>query len=97
MSMDDRPFRPDWYSPTGVTIKTCMASKGVSREHLSHALGESDNGYVDSLLDGSGVVGPESAKVLASVLGATAEFWIRRDDRYWADRRRIEAERGTDE
>lgn len=84
--MDDRPFRPDWYSPTGDTIKTCMASKGVS-----------DNGYVDSLLDGSGVVRPESAKVLASVLGATAEFWIRRDERYWADRRRIEAERGTGE
>lgn len=90
MNQDDREFKPDWYSPTGVTIRECMRIKGMTREQLSCRLGESDNNFVDALLDGDAVVGKDVATVLASAFGATPEFWVRRDERYWADRKRIE-------
>lgn len=92
---NDREFRPDWYSPTGDTVREWMRLKGVSREHLSCCLGEADNGFIDALLSGTAAVSPGTAVALASALGGTADFWLRRDARYWADKARIDAERGS--
>lgn len=85
-----RPFSPDWYSPTGDSVKLAMLDKGVTREQLSCAMGEADDEWVDLLLEGEVSVTPRAATVLATVLGGTQSFWLRRDARYWEDRRRIE-------
>ena len=89
MKDDDRPFTPDWFSPTGDTIRECMKLRGVSREELSCHLGKADNEFVDALLDGASSVSRRTAVVLADVLGSTAEFWLKRDATYWADRKRL--------
>ncbi len=85
-----RPFRPDWYSPTGHSVKSAMEAKGISREYLSCALGEADNDWLDLLLEGAVTVTPRTATVLASELGGTQSFWLRRDAKYWEDRLRID-------
>jgi len=88
---EDRPFLPDWYVPTGHTVRHYMTIRGVSKEYLSHAMGEADNDFLDALLDGDAPVGPNTARILWSVFGVPSEFWLRRDERYWTDRRRIES------
>lgn len=93
MSEDEREFKPDWYSPTGVTVRECMELRGISKEQLSCMLGETNNDYVDALLDGEAPVGRSSAVTLATALGATPYLWLSLDNHYWTERRRIESSR----
>lgn len=93
MNDDSREFRPDWSSPTGVTVAECMRIHGVSREQLSCHLGEEDNEFVDALLVGEAVVGPETAKGLSAAFGGSVGFWLMRDGKYWQARNRIEGGR----
>jgi plasmid maintenance system antidote protein VapI len=84
------PFVPDWCSPTGDTIRTAMEDLGISKDYLSCCLGDGSNDHLNALLNGEVMLGDYSAGVLAKVLGSTKEFWLRRDARYWYDRKRLE-------
>lgn len=73
-----RQFRPDWASPPGDTIKDCLEVKGMSKEDFATAMGLTNN-EVDQLLEGRMRVKSILAEKLASTLGSTLAFWLRRD------------------
>ncbi len=75
--LDDR----NWVSAPAVTMLAQMRRRGVPAELLSAAL---DGGVarLRALLEGSEAIDPATAEVLASLLGAGREFWLRRQHQF---------------
>ncbi len=86
-------FIPDWYVPTGAFIRDLMEEFGISKEYLSHSLGEADNDYVDCLLAGEATVGKHAASTLSIVFGGSPELWLKLDEHYQAELLRIDGVR----
>ena len=82
-------FLPDWYSPTGHTIRTCLEEKGISAAQFAAKLGRPAD-FVLGLLDGTEPVTEDLAGQLASIIGSTKQFWLRREATYRADKARID-------
>lgn len=71
--LDDR----DWVSAPAVTILAQMRRRGVPAGLLAAAL-DGGAARLRALLEGSDAIDPPTAEVLASLLGAGREFWLRR-------------------
>ncbi|HEY2710797.1 MAG TPA: ImmA/IrrE family metallo-endopeptidase [Caulobacteraceae bacterium] len=74
-------FAPDWSSPPGDTIKDALACRNLTADGLASALRLSSSS-VARLLSGELVIDAAVAGGLASVLGGSRHFWLRREAFY---------------
>lgn len=75
--VDDR----DWVSAPAVTMLAQMRRRGVSAGLLAAAL-DGGAARLRTLLEGSEPIDAATAEVLASLLGAGREFWLRRESQF---------------
>lgn len=85
---EDRPFTPDWYSPTGHTIKWLIEHRKIPVSELAEKLDKPVD-WCERLLIGDERIDSEMAGKLADFLGSTQGFWERREATYRKDRKRI--------
>lgn len=74
-------FEPMWAVPPGKTISDLMKSKGISSQCLSK-LADMSQEAVDQLLVGKHILDFAVASRLASIFGASADFWLHRERQY---------------
>jgi len=75
-------FNPDWYSCPGDTIRDILRERGMSAMAFKQQTGLSA-GYVQHLLAGLAAITPPIADLLSKTLGASPQFWLKRDRTYW--------------
>lgn len=83
-------FTPDWASAPGESIADVLDERGIPLEAFAKAL-RCTPARADALIRGHAVITPDIARLLASVLGGSAQFWERRESQYREDLRRLEA------
>jgi plasmid maintenance system antidote protein VapI/Zn-dependent peptidase ImmA (M78 family) len=88
---DSTPFTPGWASPPGATIATILRERGLGHQEFAHRL-RTTVADIDDLLRGAASITSNLAGQLATVLGASAAFWTRREEQYRADLARLERE-----
>lgn len=76
-------FEPDWLSPPGESIEESLSDRGWTQAELAVRLNMSPK-FVNQLVRGKATLGAETAVALATVIGSTAEFWLRREATYRA-------------
>lgn len=74
-------FAPMWAVPPGRTISDLMKSKGIASTRLAHLVEMTEDDF-DSLLIGECTLTARVAARLAAVLGASVNFWLRREEQY---------------
>jgi len=74
-------FSPAWAVPPGRTISDLLASKKVSPEDAARSMELSEEEF-DDLLLGKSSLTAKVANRLEVVLGASAAFWLRREEQY---------------
>ncbi len=75
------PFKPDWASPPGETIRDAMVEKNLSAHRLGLHLDLAPRD-VRGLLAGRLRISAELAGLLARYVGGSQKFWIRREAHY---------------
>jgi plasmid maintenance system antidote protein VapI/Zn-dependent peptidase ImmA (M78 family) len=88
---DTRPFTPDWVSPPGETIAAVLSERGLTFDDFARII-RRPPGDVEQLIDGEATLTADLARLLADTLGASAEFWTRREVRYRQDLERLREE-----
>lgn len=83
-------FRPDWTSTPGDTIADILRERQLSLVEFAKLMGQTTQ-EITNLLQGRAMVTIAIARRLASVLGASIEFWMSRDFQYREDLARIQA------
>ncbi|CAB3744559.1 ImmA/IrrE family metallo-endopeptidase [Paraburkholderia rhynchosiae] len=74
-------FAPLWAVPPGRTISDLMKSRGIASTHLARSVDMSDDDF-GNLLKGTYVLTAPIAKRLEAELGASAGFWLCREEQY---------------
>src|SRR5690242_3016464 len=74
-------FSPNWGSPPGDTIAEVLRQKGMSVIDLARHISKPE-AVVRDLIQGNGAIEAETAAELARALGASADFWLIREQRY---------------
>jgi HTH-type transcriptional regulator / antitoxin HigA len=90
---DAMPFAPDWASPPGDTILDLIEEREWTQVQLAGRLGTSTK-YVNQLIKGSVALTENRAMGLSNVLGASVEFWLKREAQYKARLALLEANEG---
>lgn len=88
---EQKDFRPGWASAPGETISDILRERALSPSQLANSLGCTVE-VVDELIQGRIRITRETAARLEAFLGASAEFWIAREDQYRSDVARLEQE-----
>ena len=81
-------FEPMWATSPGATVLDLLQERGLAVGHLAKAV-HRDVHEVSRLLYGLVPLDADWAEDLSRVLGATASFWLRREDHYRADLKRL--------
>jgi len=87
---DTREFAPDWASPPGETITDLLRSRRMSAAELSQQAGADANEIV-RIIAGQSRVTVGLASTLSRIVGASPEFWLARDRRYWEATHRLQS------
>lgn len=74
-------FAPMWAIPPGRTISDLMKSRGIASTHLANSVDMSEEDF-DNLLQGKRILTAPIAARLEVELGASAGFWLRREEQY---------------
>lgn len=74
-------FAPMWAVPPGRTISDLMKSRGIASTHLANSFDMSEDDF-DNLLQGKRAITAPIAARLEAELGASAGFWLRREEQY---------------
>ncbi|ASL43983.1 hypothetical protein bAD24_I10855 [Burkholderia sp. AD24] len=74
-------FAPLWAIPPGRTISDLMKSRGIASTHLAHSVEMSEDDF-ESLLAGTCALTAQIATRLEAELGASAGFWLCREEQY---------------
>jgi Zn-dependent peptidase ImmA (M78 family)/plasmid maintenance system antidote protein VapI len=82
-------FEPNWASPPGDTICDVLQEKGLTIENFGSLFGYNTE-QVHLLLKGRVEISKEIAEQLEVTVGATANFWMRRDLQYREDLARLD-------
>jgi HTH-type transcriptional regulator / antitoxin HigA len=85
-------FQPNWASPPGKTIVRLLTQANLSQADLSSRLGISSH-EMATLLSGASELSGDTAAKLATTLGGSADYWLRRDADFREDARRIPIDR----
>ena len=75
------PFRPDYASPPGETLRDLIAEQSVSQAELAARAGLSTK-HVNQIMQGLAPITLETSIVLERVTGMPARFWNRREADY---------------
>lgn len=86
MSMNT--FEPNWASPPGATVLDLLQERGLQMKELAERA-HRDVQSVTRLVFGVEPLTSDWAECLSNVLGATTGFWMRREETYRSDLRRI--------
>jgi len=76
-------FDPDWVSPPGDTISDLIEERGWTQTELATRIGCTTK-HLSLLINGKVPISDDIAIKLATVLGATAEFWLTREAHFRA-------------
>jgi HTH-type transcriptional regulator / antitoxin HigA len=79
--MTDEQFTPDWFSKPGDALRLLMQRCGVAPSDLAQKL-EGGIAVVRGILDGSIAIDVDMAKALATGIGGTSDFWLKRQVNY---------------
>lgn len=74
-------FAPMWAVPPGRTISDLLASRGMPPEHLARSMDMTAQDFGDLLAGRCALTTPVAAR-LETILGASAAFWLRREEQY---------------
>lgn len=74
-------FQPNWVSNPGDTITDLLEEKNMSVNNFATQMSAPIE-YVHSLLNGTAIINEETSKKLSEVVGASADFWLRREFQY---------------
>lgn len=85
------PFAPRWASAPGRTVASRLDELGLDREQFAELLDEPVQ-VVDGVMSGDRPITIDLAARLASVLGASTEFWFTRECQYRETLDRLEGE-----
>jgi HTH-type transcriptional regulator / antitoxin HigA len=88
--MNEAPYEPDWFSKPGDTLAELLSRRQLSYRELAEQLKE-DADTVAGVLAGTVAISSRFASRLATCLGGTKEFWIRRQATYEAALSRVAA------
>jgi len=77
-------FQPNWISVPGDTIIDLLKEKKISVEAFADQAGFTVN-FVKSLINGVGDITADIAGTLSKTLGASVDFWLRREFQYRED------------
>lgn len=81
---NNKPFRPDWISCPGDTIKDILEERKLSLSQFADLLGESIDTAQD-LIQGRAPLNEKIAIQLSNVLGGSYDFWLAREWQYQKD------------
>ena len=81
-------FEPDWISPPGATILDLLIERQCSVREFANQTHRSAHD-IARLLSGIERLTPDWASQLAQTLGASPDFWLRREELYRKDFERI--------
>ncbi len=79
----DNEFAPMWAISPGKTIADLMKSRGITKTRLAGLVAMTDDEF-EEVLSGVRIITQELASRLATALGATVSFWLRREEQYRA-------------
>lgn len=79
--MSDTAFQPDWATPPGATIADALKARGISVNAFAPRIGATHS-EAQALISGEIALTEDTARRLASELGATVAFWLMRESRY---------------
>lgn len=71
-------FQPAWASPPGDTIAAVLRERSMTQSDLAERTGYSKK-HINDLVRGRAAITFEAALRLETVLGSTADFWMRRE------------------
>lgn len=74
-------FTPDWFSKPGDSLRALMRRRGVEPHDVADQL-PGGMAALRGLLEGSRPIRTDEASVLASALGGTTTFWLKRQANY---------------
>jgi len=77
----NKSFRPDWISAPGDTINEILKGRGITLSEFALQIDESFE-KVKDLIQGRAEITLEKAQKLEKLFGASAEFWIAREQKY---------------
>lgn len=80
-------FNPNWVSAPGETIQDIINEKNINTDELQKSLNINN---LECLLSGTLSIDRKLAEALARHLGASAEFWLKREEDYRRDKKRLE-------
>jgi HTH-type transcriptional regulator/antitoxin HigA len=78
---ENHPFRPDYASPPGDTLRDRLAELNISQADLAARAGFS-NKHVNQITQGLAPITIETAIILERITGTPASFWSRREADY---------------
>lgn len=81
-------FEPNWASPPGATVLDLLQERQVPVKELAHRA-HKDVLSVSRLIYGVEPLSADWAECLSGMLGASPAFWLRREEMYRADLRRL--------
>lgn len=84
-------FQPKWTSKPGETILAMLNEKNITLASFANKIGGSEK-YVNDLVEGKIRISQEVATTLEQNIGASASFWINREQQYRKNLTRIQAE-----
>ncbi len=79
--IESHPFRPDYASPPGDTLRDCLMELNLSQAELAARAGLSTK-HVNQIMKGLAPITLETAIVLERITGMPASFWNRREADY---------------
>jgi HTH-type transcriptional regulator / antitoxin HigA len=85
---DTQDFQPEWVSPPGETIAHFLDEKKESVSAFSQRLGKPES-FVQALLRGNQAIDDPLATMLARLVGATATFWMKREQHFRSEIARL--------
>lgn len=74
-------FQPNWSSSPGNTIYDILEEKNISLKHFANCM-NSNMDFVEKLINGQVSINNEIAEKLRLNLGATTDFWVKREEQY---------------
>ena len=86
-------FQPAWVSPPGETVADLLRTRGLTVAEFAQAMAMTPDDAAE-LLDGRTRITIALARQLATVVGASVQFWMSREHAYRQGARRLQAEHG---
>lgn len=74
-------FQPNWVSVPGNTIREVIINKNFSIPVLASKM-QTTPEFINQLISGQSAITPDVAESLSKYLGASTDFWLKREEQY---------------